>query len=232
MIGCGKHKDFMAKDGDAYCKEVTQYWPYYDSKIKAEMHAIEYAHKNNVELVCLRPTMMFGPRDLRFRSTHTLLSFLDRKVPFIPSGGVSFVDVRDVAQSFVAAMELKEALGQTYLLGAKNYTLYEFFTNLEALTGVKKPLLTVSAPVARTGAVVLDFLNRKVRGKWEASIDPVRAEMAGCFWYINSDKAKKELAFRPRSPNETLRDTLKWMVANREKYGHPPKRPNKIPSKL
>jgi len=52
------------------------------------------ADRHGVELVILRPSVMLGPGDARFRSTHTILKFLDRKVPFIPSGVISFVDVR------------------------------------------------------------------------------------------------------------------------------------------
>jgi len=54
--------------------------------------------------------MMFGPEDVYLRGTKLIVSFLERHVPFVPSGGVSFVDVRDVAQAFVVAM-LKAAPG-------------------------------------------------------------------------------------------------------------------------
>jgi len=49
--------------------------------------------------------MMLGPGDIRLRSTSTVLSFLHRKLPFTPCGGVSFVDIRDAAEAFKAAME-------------------------------------------------------------------------------------------------------------------------------
>ena len=37
--------------------------------------------------MCMRPSMMFGPGDDRFRSTKTILDFLDRKIPLTPPGG-------------------------------------------------------------------------------------------------------------------------------------------------
>jgi nucleoside-diphosphate-sugar epimerase len=57
----------------------------------------------------MRPSMMLGPGDVRLRSTLTVYLFLKRKIPFTPSRGVSFVDVRDVARAFKTAMERGES---------------------------------------------------------------------------------------------------------------------------
>jgi dihydroflavonol-4-reductase len=48
--------------------------------------------------------MMFGPEDFYLRATTTIQKFINRKIPFIPAGGASFVDVRDVATAFRHAM--------------------------------------------------------------------------------------------------------------------------------
>lgn len=57
----------------------------------------KYAEEHGIELVMLRPSVMLGPGDVRFRSTHIILQYIDGKVPITPTGGYSFVDVRDVA---------------------------------------------------------------------------------------------------------------------------------------
>lgn len=57
----------------------------------------------------LRPSVMLGPGDVRFRSTHIILQYIDGKVPITPTGGYSFVDVRDVAMGKLQrGMEKKE----------------------------------------------------------------------------------------------------------------------------
>ena len=158
--------------------------------------------------------------------------FLDRKLPFTPIGGASFVDVRDVAECFVYSMENEIANGKSYLLGAKNCTLYELFQMLEEISGVKKPFLIIPGMIAKSGAKVLDFINRKIKGKWEASVDPVRGEMAASYWWFDSSRAIEEINFKPRNVLTTLRDTIEFINQNREKYGHPAPTKNKIPSKL
>lgn len=36
----------------------------------------------------------------------------------------------------------------------------------------------------------IDLVNRKVLGKWNESLDPVKAEMSVHYWTITSDKAQ------------------------------------------
>ncbi|CAI7832945.1 unnamed protein product, partial [Closterium sp. NIES-53] len=45
------------------------------------------------------------PGDYRLSSCRTVLDIMERRIPFVPHGGLSFVDVRDVASAFIAAMQ-------------------------------------------------------------------------------------------------------------------------------
>ena len=47
----------------------------------------------------------------------------------MPRGGISFVDVRDAARAFVAALTQGNA-GERYLMGAANWEFDEFFARL------------------------------------------------------------------------------------------------------
>jgi hypothetical protein len=47
----------------------------------------------------------------------------------------------------------------------------------------------------------------------EPSLDEISVEMAQCYWYCDTAKAERELAFRPRDAGETLRDTVDDLVA-------------------
>jgi len=171
-------------------------------------------------LIILRPSMMFGPGDDRFRSTHVILSFLNRKIPVKFNGGISFVDVRDVAKVFKVAME-KGKPGETYLLGSANMSMEEFFQTLQDISNVPGP--KVQLPFTLTYGIVrgIDLFNRKIRRKWESGFDPVRAEMARHFWFISSEKAKKHLHFNPIDPIRTLKDTIDWTLQN--SHSHPAK---------
>jgi dihydroflavonol-4-reductase len=212
VVGCAATFEAVATDGSPYCSEIVRYWPYYVSKIEAERRALKFvAASPSLELVCMRPTMMWGPGDDRFRSTKLVLSFVTRHLPFIPPGGSSVVDIRDAAAAFLTAMTQGKS-GATYLLGAYNATMLQLFELLERVTGVAKPAMSVPAWVAQSGAVALDFFNRRVRGAYDPSVDPVRAEMGSCFWSISSEAAKRDLGFAPRPVRVTVADTLKYMA--------------------
>jgi len=106
-------------------------WPYYRSKLYAEELALA-ANDAALEVVVVNPTLLLGPGDLRRSSTEDVRLFLDRRVPATPSGGISFVDVRDAAVGLVLAMEAG-APGRRYLLGARNLTIRELFAKLGRL---------------------------------------------------------------------------------------------------
>lgn len=69
VVGCSLDSSFCATEDSPYCEEIAANWPYYRGKIEAERDAIAYAEKHGVELMCMRPSMMWGPGDDRFRST-------------------------------------------------------------------------------------------------------------------------------------------------------------------
>lgn len=212
-VGCMRNENFIADDTSDYCRDIVKNWPYYDSKIESEIKALEYSKKHDVPLVVLRPSSMYGPEDFYGRSTGTIKSYLLGKIPFIPPGGISYLDVRDAAKAFVTAME-KGRSGECYLLGSKNCSLHEFFSSLEIISGVKKPSISLYPWFVTNLSTMLDWYNRQIKGKWEPSIDPVKAEMSTHWWNIDWSKATEDLDFRPMDPIKTLEDTVEWLKTN------------------
>ena len=134
-----------------------------------------------------------------------------RKISAVPNGGLNFVDVRDTAEAFRAAMQ-KGRHGERYLLGAVNWTFVKFFDRLERLTKVASPRLAFPSKFAIAGAHAIDSLFRQ----WNFT-SPVQAdevEMAEYFWYFNHNKARRELGFTPRDPGDTLNDTVQYVREN------------------
>ncbi len=188
--------------------DIIARWPYYASKAYQEMAALERFNGQGLRLVILNPSLLLGPGDDRLSSTKVVLDFMARKIAAVPNGGLSFVDVRDTAQAFIAAMK-KGRHGQRYLLGAVNWTFVKFFDRLERLTKVSSPRLALPTKFTVTGAQVIDSLFRQ----WNLT-SPLQAEeieMAEYFWYLNHARARRELGFVPRDPGDTLNDTVRYV---------------------
>jgi dihydroflavonol-4-reductase len=191
--------------------DIISRWPYYASKLYQERAALERFNGAGQRLVILNPSLLLGPGDARLSSTKIVLDFLARKINATPTGGLSFVDVRDAALAFRAAMK-DGRHGERYLLGSANWTFDKFFSRLERLTKVRAPRFSFPSKVAIAGSQIIHAFYKQ----WDKAppIEPAEVEMAEYFWYLDSTKAERELGFTPRDPGETLLDTVKYLRAN------------------
>jgi dihydroflavonol-4-reductase len=191
--------------------EIITRWPYYASKFYQEMAALERFNGKGLRLVLMNPSLLLGPGDERLSSTKVVLDFMARKISAVPTGGLSFVDVRDAAKTFRTAMK-KGRHGERYLLGAANWTFDRFFGRLERLTKISAPKIALPSKVMVAGSKLVDSLFRQ--WDWASPVEPGAVEMAQYFWYVNCAKAARELGFRPRDPGETLHDTVTYLREN------------------
>ena len=191
--------------------DLISRFSYYASKFYQERTALRDFDGKGLKLVILNPSLLLGTGDERLSSTKPVLDFLARKVPFTPSGGLNFVDARDAASAFVNALE-KGRHQEKYLLGAENMKFEEFFGRLERLSGIAAPMIKVPKSISVPAAGLVDsfFKNWNKTPPFEAK----EVEQAELFWYFDSLKAKEELNFDPRDPQETLNDTIKYLRQN------------------
>eukprot|EP00898_Chlorokybus_atmophyticus_P004473 jgi/Chlat1/5026/Chrsp32S08953 len=199
VVAVSKDPAFVADDTASYAEKVVSAWPYYSTKLEAEKAALACAKRLGVELVVMRPTLLLGPGDWRLSSSRTVLDLLTGQVPLIPSGGLSLVDVRDAAVAFVEAMRSGRP-DATYLLGAGNLTLADYF-------GRVPDEMAFAMAAAATGI-------KGLFGRWDPSLDPVVVEMSQHFWYCNASLARRDLTFKPRPVDETVADTVSWLQTN------------------
>jgi dihydroflavonol-4-reductase len=191
--------------------DIVSRWPYYASKVYQERVALESFAGKGRRLVIMNPSLLLGPGDERLSSTKVVLDFLARKIPTVPKGGLSFVDARDAAAAFRAAME-RGAHGERYLLGSANWTFDKFFGRLERITKVPAPFLSLPSKLTLAGARGISSLFKQ--WKLAPPVEPSEIEMAEHFWYLDSTKAERELDFTPRDPQETLLDTATYVREN------------------
>lgn len=182
-------------------------WPYYSSKCYQEATARRFCG-DKVELVMVNPGLLLGPGDERIGSTREVVSFLAGDVRVVPSGGINFVDARDVAAIIPVAME-KGRPGERYLLGGHNMSFAEYFGRMERLSKEYCARVKLKGDWPYLAVRVQSALF-KAFGR-TPPIEPTAADQAKYFWYFDSAKAHAELGFSPREASATIFDTIEYV---------------------
>jgi dihydroflavonol-4-reductase len=208
-VSCAPRPGQGAFEDGRYCEHVVGRWPYYASKIAAERQARERAMALGVELVIMRPPILLGPGDHRFRSTGSVLRLLQGRLPAIVRGGMHFADVRDAADAMLQAMQTPQPRPVYHLAGTAS-TVDEFFRSVAEIAGVRASWRVLPAGALRAAA----RLNAWLGAPLSALPDPVLVEMASHYWDHRSRFAETELGYACRAPEETLRDTVQWLRAH------------------
>ncbi len=209
-VGCFRGAAEWADEDAPYCEERVARWPYYHSKILAERGARALAEELGVDLVIVRPPMLLGPGDHRFRSTGHLVRYLRGRLPFVIRGGMHFADVRDVAAALVRIME-RPAARPVYHLPGTVCGVEEFFALAGDVAGLPAPRRVLPYHLAWALAALADRLSRLVGRPTSALPDPVVIEMARHHWAVTSRYAAAELDYRSRDGRVTLSDSVAWL---------------------
>jgi nucleoside-diphosphate-sugar epimerase len=208
-VGCSRSPNEQPDERASYAQAVVGRWPYYASKIQAEREARQLAEQLGVPFVIVRAPVLLGPKDHRHRSTGHVARVLERRLPFIPRGGMHFTDVRDATAAMARLSELERPQPVYHLPGSTS-TLADFFAQVSQIAGV--PIPTRQPPNwVVAGAAALGRVAGARRGSWLP--DPVVLEMSTCFWGLRSLWSHAELGYAPRPGPETLADTVAWLRA-------------------
>lgn len=197
--------DSVATEGSATPMELIATLPYYRAKLFAEQLALaaSSAGRGGIEVVSLNPSLLLGPGDTERRSVRVVQSHLQGWLRAIPSGGLSFVDARDVADA-VALAVTKGVPGRRYLLGAVNWTFADFYARLARITELPLPRVTLPKLTGR----VLGWLGPVDLSDHSGGVDRWEIDLACLTWYLDARRARTELGWTPRDPSRTLADTV------------------------
>jgi dihydroflavonol-4-reductase len=179
---------------------------YPDSKHEGERVALHAAERHEVEVVVVNPGYVLGvpldrnsPREI---SARTVGNYLRGRLPAVIEAPMNFVDVEDVAVGHLLAANRGQA-GERYILGGQNTTWPVLIDRVARLSGIHHPVVVLPREVARL-ARVRDALG--LPGPMAAEGYELMAQE----WRFSSAKAKRELGYRSRPLNETLRATIAW----------------------
>ncbi|HKV06448.1 MAG TPA: hopanoid-associated sugar epimerase [Candidatus Acidoferrales bacterium] len=182
---------------------------YKRSKFQAEMQAIKAA-ASGVPVVVVNPTTPVGPGDWKPTPTgRIILDFVNGKMPAYVDTGLNVVSVEDAAAGHLLASE-KGRVGERYILGARNMTLEEILDALAVISGRPAPRVRLPHAVA-LGAAYVDELISRLTGR-EPHIPVEGVRMSRHRMFVQSDKAERELGYRPGNVEAALASAVRWYV--------------------
>jgi dihydroflavonol-4-reductase len=185
---------------------------YKRSKFEAERVALEFAAEG-LPLVVVNPTAPVGEGDLKPTPTGKIIvDFLRGAMPAYVDTGLNLVDVQDVAAGHLLAAE-RGRPGQRYILGARNMTLREIFETLAMISGRPAPSLRLPYAFALGFSHVETAWAGLTGREPRAPLEGVR--MARKKMFVSTEKAERELGFRPGPVEDALRRAVEWFRRKR-----------------
>ena len=181
---------------------------YKRSKYLAEKAALDVA-KEGLPLVVVNPTAPVGPRDVKPTPTgRMVLDFVRGRIPAYINTGMNLVDVEDVAEGHVLALE-KGRIGERYLLGNRNMTLGQVFNLLERVSGKKAPRVRIPILLAMAAGYIDGFVEGRILGK-EPAIPVEGLKHSRKPMYVSCEKAINELGLPQSSIERAMEKAVKW----------------------
>ncbi len=196
-------------DPDRFADERDQYRPgsahdaYYESKWAMEVAALNAAQAG-LPVIALCPAAVFGPGDVHLSVSEIVVMTAKGKMPFYFDATFGAIDVRDVAEAHLNAIE-RGKIGERYILSAHNITLQAGLTLVARAAHQKPPSIKIGRRLLQAIIAV---------GQWlpGGSIGHLRTMR---FWQpLNNAKAITELGLMTRPIDQTLNDALAWFKAN------------------
>lgn len=206
VAGIGPAPDDRAGNEEDVYRGAGLGLSYPDAKHEGEAEALAAGARLGVEVVVVNPSYVIGPALDRSApgetSTRMIGNYLRGRLPAIVDGDTNVVDVRDVAKGHLLAAE-GGAPGERYVLGGRDLRWTELFERVAELSGVRHPLVVLpreTADVARA----IDELGLPML------ISPQGVVLMAQSWRYSSAKARRELGYRARPLDQTLRATIAW----------------------
>ena len=190
---------------------------YERSKALAEEEMMAAARKG-FPAVVVSPSLVFGPTDSlkRYSFNRFLIDFVAGKFTFLPGDGkqvINAVYIDDVVDGHLLALE-KGKVGERYILGGENCSLNALAESV--IDHLKKKRRPIHLPLPfLKGLSWMEWGLSAIQGK-EPRITPGSIAIYRHDWAYSSDKAKRELGYRPLPLKEGIKRVAAWAAARKE----------------
>lgn len=204
----------IGKCHEGQADEQTPYHPqerkglYYEIKWEMEQEVLQAA-RQGLPVVVMNPTGVFGERDVKPTSGAFILEIAKGRLPFLFDAKMNAVDVQEVARLHVEALE-KGRVGERYILGGHNTTVWAFACLVAHLAGVNPPRLKLPLWLGRPVAYLSEHLGRYVFHQTRPSLPQVGIDFLENGSHYNCQKAREEFGLKEIPMEETVERALFW----------------------
>jgi nucleoside-diphosphate-sugar epimerase len=180
---------------------ATGFLSWYDETKYRAHEVAEERIRAGAPIVIVMPSQVYGPGDHSGFGEQMRLAN-EGRLPYraLDGVGVGLVHVDDLAAGILAALD-RGRIGESYVLSGPRTTLGEAVTLAAALAGRRPPRLRLPTGLLRVMAPFGRIIG-------QPNIRELISASEGVTYWATSDKAERELGFRPRSIETGLRDTF------------------------
>jgi dihydroflavonol-4-reductase len=187
---------------------------YKRSKVMAERLVERMVAEESLPAIIVNPSTPIGANDVRPTPTGRVIIDAARgKIPAFVDTGLNLVDVEDVAQGHLLALD-HGRLGERYILGGDNITLEQLLSEIACIAGRRPPRVKLPwwplFPIAHAAEAVAQLTGKEPL----CTVDGLN--MSKNRMFFSSAKAKLELGYQPTSYHGALRTAVDWF--SREGY--------------
>jgi dihydroflavonol-4-reductase len=185
---------------------------YKKSKFLAEK-VVQELVTHGKQVIIVNPAAPVGVGD--FKPTQTgkmIVDFLNGRMPAYVDTGLTIVDVDDVANGHLLAME-KGKVGERYILGGENLSLKQLMDLLSEISGRPRVWARIPPGVALAWAY-LDTGFTRLNARHVPSATPAAVRVSSKIEYFSSKKASRDLGYTYIPAKDALRKAVDWYRNN------------------
>ncbi len=184
--------------------------PYYIAKTQSERKAQELARQYDIHTVVICPCIVLGAYDYRITPSNQLILDLINGKGQTYNGGLNLVDVRDVAQAHVEALDKGENC-KRYIVGGENIEVKNIGRMVKEMTGVKAIHLPFGRKLTLMTARIVEFLFKMLGATPPFTYDLVY-EVADRFAYYEYADTLQDLGIAPKRAEQSLMASIEWLI--------------------
>ncbi len=185
--------------------------PYTRSKIESELLARRLQDDGH-PVVTVYPGAVYGPHDPYVgEQTRRLTWQVKGLFPLWPAGGMHAVDVRDVAEVVAAVLEPGRG-PRRYVVPGHHLDGRLLYDAIGRAIGRRRPHADLPSWIATPMTASMGSLQSRLPERWRYPADREGAEIGLRDTRLDDEPARRELGITPRPFEQTVRDTIEWMV--------------------